>query len=44
MKVTDTCVNISAPPSGPTMAIQHEDGGPWTHGTVIGHVSDNHNN
>ena len=24
------------------VAVQHEGGGPWTHGTVVGHISDDH--
>ena len=30
-------------PIGSTVAVQHEDGGPWTHGTVESKGSHNHN-
>ena len=30
-------------PTGSTVAVQWEEGRPWTYGTVIGHASDDHN-
>ena len=29
-------------PIGSAVAVQHEDGGPWTHGTVVGKGNHNH--
>ena len=38
-----TYVNISLFPTGSTITVQCEDGGPWTHRTVIRHGSEDHN-
>ena len=29
---------------GSTVVVQHYDGGPWTHGTIVGKGDDSHNN
>ena len=34
-----THVNISLSSTGSTVGVKHEDGGPWTHRTIIGHGS-----
>ena len=31
-------------PIGSTVAVQWEDGGPWTHGTIVGKDDHNHHN
>ena len=31
-------------PIGSTVAVQQEDGGPWTHGTIVGRGNHNHHN
>ena len=38
----DTAVTFSCIPIGSTVAVQQEDGGPWTHGTVVGTGDHNH--
>ena len=39
----DTHKNIPFLQTGSTVAVEMEDGRPWTHGTIIGHGSDDHN-
>ena len=31
-------------PIGSTVVVQREDGGPWTHGTIVGKGDHNHHN
>ena len=38
----DTGKNITLPPIGTTVTVHWEDGGPWTHGTIVGHGSSDH--
>ena len=38
----DTSPVFSNIPTGSAVAVQHEDSGPWTHGTVVGKGSHNH--
>ena len=40
----DTCRYYDFIPIGSTVAVQQEDGGLWTHGTVVGKANYNHNN
>ena len=37
-------MNYASIPIGSTVAVHSEDGGPWTHGTVVGSGDNNHNN
>ena len=43
-KNIDTFKEFSDKPVGSTVAIQCEDSGPWTHGTLMSHGDHNHNN
>ena len=33
----DSCKNIPFLHTGSTVVVQHDDGGPWMHGTIVGH-------
>ena len=39
----DTSINYTSFLFGSTVAAHQEDGGPWTHGTVVGRGDHNHN-
>ena len=43
-KKYDTARNYALFSIGSTVVVQHEDGKPWTHGTVVGTHDHNHNN
>ena len=43
-KNLDTYRNYTSIPIGPTVLVQQEDGGPWTHGTVVGKGDHYHGN
>ena len=43
-KVRDTCKDSTIIPTGLTVVLQRGDGGPWTHGTVVKHATQDHNN
>ena len=38
----DTHENMPFLPTRPTVTVQHEDMGPWTHVSIVWHVSDYH--
>ena len=40
----DTSQAFVSIPIGSTVAVQWEDGGPWTHGTIVGKGDHNHHN
>ena len=40
----DSSQDFVSIPIGSTVVVQHEDGGPWTHGKIVGKGYHNHHN